>query len=378
MLWTFPCSNNTNGISISDYYYYGEDSFNHIKNNIIRDNTNIGLVLSDTEFNEVYQNNISGNTIGICIYGNGKHLSKNNTIQFNNIFNNSLFGIEMDIESNDIMRHYYNFSHNWWGHESGPYHVKDNPNGKGDNISGLMQFSPWISSDSSVVVPVPDDDDDSATPSPPVIGAGLIALSLVCVIGLSHFREDIRFILLSLLALPLYTKLEKDDILGQTNRQDIYSYIVNKPGSNLTKLHKELPIGYGTLVHHLKILEREKHIRSKKDMGRKMFFPKGNDWVRQPTDETIQIDTEGSGAEAGVGGKAGAGETLSSVPVGLKIIEFLKENGPSTMKEIEEGLNLKQTTVSYNIRKLEEGGKVEGTGGKRGAKYRLMDDRREG
>ncbi len=89
----------------------------------------------------------------------------------------------------------------------------------------------------------------------------------------------------------------------------------------------------------------------------------------------IATDTsDGLGAPDRAGGRADSLETLSSVPVGRKIIEFLKSNGPATQREIGQELNLKQTTVSYNIRKLTEGGRVQGSGEKRDAVYSLSRD----
>ena len=223
-------------------------------------------------------------------------------------------------------------------------------------------------------------------PPPPLIVSPLPHLHHLiptCLLPLSAFPPPFPLVP-SLLSAPLYTKIEKDDILDQPNRREVYSYIVNRPGSNLSRLHAKLPIGYGTLVHHLKVLEREKHVRSKKEMGRKLFFPTGTDWlaVKQEREKSRDVsgtppsDVEGGGLEQGgqingAGGRPDPLENLSSVPVGLVIMKFLKTNGPATQGEIVKALNLKQTTVSYNIRKLEEKGKVKGSGEKREALYSL-------
>jgi len=338
-----------------------------IENNTISLNKEYGVHLTlNSKNNRLLGNNITGNAIGIYV----SMFSSDNNVTFNDISGNKNYGIKVVNNS----PHSISANNNWWGNDSGPYNPILNPGATGDNITDFVLFIPWLASDHSVIESLPDDDDDENQLTPMTIGTGILAVSLLGLAGLSYLREDIRFILLSLLSLPLYTKLDKDDILGQSNRQDIYSYIVNKPGSNLTRLHKELPIGYGTLVHHLRILEREKQIRSRKEMGRKMFFPTGTDWFRQPMVEKIQIDTEVNAVGEGAGGGIGTREVLSSIPVGFKIIEFLKGNGPSTMKEIELHLGIQQQSVSYNIRKLEEGGKVEGTGGKRNRLYSVIRD----
>ena len=60
--------------------------------------------------------------------------------------------------------------------------------------------------------------------------------------------------------------------------------------------------------------------------------------------------------------------------VGIKILELLKNDGPATQGKIADELDLKQTTVSYNIRKLVEEGKIEGSGEERGTTFRVVDE----
>jgi predicted transcriptional regulator len=246
--------------------------------------------------------------------------------------------------------------------------------------------------------------DDSLLGIPP-LPLAIASVGLLGLLGISFIREDIRFIALSFLVAPLYSKLEKDEILEQANRREIYTRILKKPGTNLTNLHNALPMGYGSLVHHLKVLQRSKHIRSKKELGRRMFFPTSsnntnglnpsnqlNEFPKTKTSiihadptsdhetkaisdhksETI-YDHKTNNVAAGGGGGAEMLETLSSVPVGFRIIEFLNKNGPSTMREIEDGLSIKQTTVSYNIRKMISEGSVRGSGEKLKARYSMVE-----
>lgn len=108
-----------------------------------------------------------------------------------------------------------------------------------------------------------------------------------------------------------------------------------------------------------------------------MFFPTGKDWIGKNGSVRIPVECERANeddvAVEGAGGRADPLENLSSVPVGLRIIEFLKENGYSTQGEIAETLDVPVTTVSYNLRNLVEEDKVVHDGEKRGGKYRLTD-----
>ena len=161
-----------------------------------------------------------------------------------------------------------------------------------------------------------------------IIG-GFVVTGSFGLVGLAYFREDFRFSLYSILTIPLYSKLEKNEILDQPNRQNIYSYLANNPGINLTTIHKELMIGIGTLVHHLNILEREQLIISKKRMGMKMFFPTDLGWPP---------DTQ-------------RGEFHLS-PIQNDILTYVRKHGGTSQKELIEKLDLKPSTLGYSLRRL--------------------------
>ena len=119
-------------------------------------------------------------------------------------------------------------------------------------------------------------------------------------------------------------------------------------------------------------------------MGRKLFFPTGTDWVvkkdisaspaplreKSSAESPSKSATSGSGA----GGRSDSLENLSSVPVGLRIIEHLREGGPATQKGIGKALGVGITTVSYNLRNLVDEGKVEKIEEKHGAMYELVEN----
>ena len=76
-----------------------------------------------------------------------------------------------------------------------------------------------------------------------------------------------------------------------------------------------------------------------------MFYPTGTDWVAKKNDSSANSAPlrEGSSdgsidnsetSESGAGGGADSLENLSSVPVGLRIVEHLKDHGPTTQLQI--------------------------------------------
>ena len=64
--------------------------------------------------------------------------------------------------------------------------------------------------------------------------------------------------------LPLYSKLNTSDILGNHARENILTLITAQPGITLGAITRTLNLKNGTALHHLRILEREDYIKSKK------------------------------------------------------------------------------------------------------------------
>jgi len=85
--------------------------------------------------NQVVSNNIHGNgDDGIAISAG----TTNNDFHLNCIYGNQGWGIWYSgtglVDAED----------NWWGDDSGPYHVALNPSGTGDAVSDNVDFDPWL------------------------------------------------------------------------------------------------------------------------------------------------------------------------------------------------------------------------------------------
>ncbi|MCG2826558.1 MAG: hypothetical protein L6265_08220, partial [Thermoplasmatales archaeon] len=63
-----------------------------------------------------------------------------------NIYHNTQFGVH----SLDSQGYKVDARYNWWGDPSGPYCSLNNPEGKGDNISALVNYNPWIGLDPEI------------------------------------------------------------------------------------------------------------------------------------------------------------------------------------------------------------------------------------
>ncbi len=160
---------NNNGYGYTgskEYYKYGflfqDGNDNTIQNNTITDNALGGLYLwgkgdpsytwYSTTNNTITRNTISNHTAagarGIYIpalYGNPNSGFLNSNINWNNIMNNSAYGLENADDTQTI-----NATNNWWGHASGPsgeygrVTKKGKVIGKGDAVSDNVDWDPWL------------------------------------------------------------------------------------------------------------------------------------------------------------------------------------------------------------------------------------------
>ena len=166
-------------------------------------------------------------------------------------------------------------------------------------------------------------------------GAGLGALLV--------WRPEIR----GALALPfigLYTRLRRADALSNAKRERIYALVRETPGIGYAEMMRATKLGAGVLVHHLRILEREKLVVSRRYGLRRRIFPAGD-------------------ATAAAASPSAAQE---------RVLDALR-SAPLTQSELRERLELSQQGVSYHIQRLAREGRIreEQVGGER--RWRAID-----
>ncbi|AEF96838.1 winged helix-turn-helix transcriptional regulator [Methanotorris igneus] len=125
----------------------------------------------------------------------------------------------------------------------------------------------------------------------------------------------------------------KEKVLLNDTRKEIYNYIVNNPGVHLREIAKNLNKSVSTIIWHLRILEKANLIRSKKVGNKRIYYPKGMD-VRDL--QLIYLNNK----------------------LSKKIYEYLLKN-PAHLRKISRDLDIPVETVRYNLRKMEELGIVD-------------------
>ena len=134
---------------------------------------------------------------------------------------------------------------------------------------------------------------------------------------------------------PLYTRISRDELLDHPAREAIYEMIEEDPGVHLSELSRELDVSWGTLLHHLRKLEKAELVTSEKTNGKRCFFLPG-----QVTDSQQEI------LPALENDKARA------------IAEFYAANPGASQSEAADELGYSAALVSWHLQKLEEAGVV--------------------
>jgi predicted transcriptional regulator len=117
-------------------------------------------------------------------------------------------------------------------------------------------------------------------------------------------------------------------------RNEILEYIRNRPGVTFRELARALGVGIGDLQYHLRKLEKEGKVFSRKVGRRRYIFPAGFEEEAQRLLMAISTETR------------------------RKILLLLME-GPKGQGELASQIGVSQPTVSYHMRELEKLGVVK-------------------
>lgn len=176
---------------------------------------------------------------------------------------------------------------------------------------------------SSVVVQAASQADGGAGRAVWLAAGGVLAAGSVG----AWLHEPSRWRIVGVFA-PLYTRLKKDEVLDNDLRRRIYDHLRTEPGDHYSGIKSELGLGSGTLTHHLRVLEDQGLVTSRRDGRLKRFFP------------TDQEPPEGL---LGIRGQ---------------LLETLDENPAASQSELAERLGTSRQRVHYHIQELEDQGRV--------------------
>jgi DNA-binding MarR family transcriptional regulator len=160
-------------------------------------------------------------------------------------------------------------------------------------------------------------------------GFGLLALGLVMFTESGKYKLLVLFTLL----LPLYTRIQKEDVLDQFVRGQIYGYIKTNPGVHYNQILRKVGVKNGTLSYHLGVLEKTELIQSRREgLKYRVFYPTGMNFPKA--------------------------ERFRLTDLQIHILDTIKCRPGITQKEISRILEKKPQTINYNIKVLDQAGLV--------------------
>lgn len=178
-----------------------------------------------------------------------------------------------------------------------------------------------------------------------VAAGGAIGIAFI----IAFITETGRYSIFKIFAIPLYTRIRKDEVLDHDVRQKVYTYIQSNPGAHFRSIMKSLCLKNGALAYHLTTLERAEYIKSQRDgMYRKFYLKPGRlaepSKILKTPNEVRRLILEKIRMEPGISQSKIAqsiGESRQLVNNYVKVLReegriYLKKNGRESRCFIEE------------------------------------------
>ncbi|MCK5290843.1 MAG: helix-turn-helix domain-containing protein [Thermoplasmata archaeon] len=180
-----------------------------------------------------------------------------------------------------------------------------------------------------IVVPPPEEEEEEIPFVYFQLGALFAAFASMAVAS----TESAGFSLFNIFAFPLYSRIKKDEVLDHFVRGQIYQYIVSNPGKHYNSIREKLQVTNGTLSYHLRTLEVQGFIKSRKESIYRRFYPIE---MKFPRDKGVKLSD-----------------------MQITILAALRRRPAPTQKDIAEDLGISQQVASYNLRILARKGLVQ-------------------
>lgn len=134
--------------------------------------------------------------------------------------------------------------------------------------------SPSSSAGRSAQQPEPRTNDEQLVVGPPDFERGAtVGVPLMVLLLTAYYFPALQFATAkTLLFIPAFSRLKKSQVLGQQGRERLHSLIQKNPGISSSKLKKETGLGWGTIVYHLAVMEREGLVASRIEGRHRRFF----------------------------------------------------------------------------------------------------------
>lgn len=138
-------------------------------------------------------------------------------------------------------------------------------------------------------------------------------------------------------ASPLFTRFEKDTVLGHPKREALYALILQDPGVSLQSLCDATGLSRTAVTHHLRLMELQ-HLIVSKRMGRsRHYYENGGRFGRDQKDAYAVLQNDRSKAVA----------------------DFVKQNPGAIQKAVCAALGIQASVAHWHLKRLQESTLVE-------------------
>jgi DNA-binding MarR family transcriptional regulator len=144
--------------------------------------------------------------------------------------------------------------------------------------------------------------------------------------------EAFRYAFLSSFFVPMYTRLRRERVLDHFVRGQVYDYIRNHPGTHYNALRGYLRLTNGTLTYHLRTLEMQGFIKSKREGMYRRYY------------------------EIGVRAEPGIGIRYSRLQ--YRILDTVGTAPGLSQTDLARKLELPLSVLNYNMKELKKVGAV--------------------
>lgn len=138
-------------------------------------------------------------------------------------------------------------------------------------------------------------------------------------------------------ASPLFTRFERDTVLGHPKREALYAEIMSKPGVTLQDLCEETGLSRTAVSHHLRLLEQQ-HLIVSKRMGRsRHFFENGGRYGRDQKDAYAVLHNDRS----------------------KDVHSYISDHPGAIQKDLCEALGIQASVAHWHVKRLQEASLIE-------------------
>ncbi|HET6398132.1 MAG TPA: winged helix-turn-helix transcriptional regulator [Candidatus Thermoplasmatota archaeon] len=133
-------------------------------------------------------------------------------------------------------------------------------------------------------------------------------------------------------ASPLFTRFERDTVLGHPKREQLYLLIMQEPGVSLQSLCDQTGLSRTAVTHHLRLLEHH-HVVVSKRVGRsRHYYENGGRYGREQKEAYAVLQNDRS----------------------KQVAEFIRTHPGAIQKTVCDALGLNPSIAHWHVRRLAE------------------------